>query len=131
MKRLSPERVDLAFRALELRAELDALLAKHGAKLSLGWEGKYAYLQALFPEAGSNEALTLIKVRRDGRMTYLTTQEEPSTDDARDAARWRFAEKNLDIGGLNIGAPGRDFTEWSPQMVDDAIAATPKQEPKP
>lgn len=75
MSKLTAERLELAFRTVELRQALDAVLLQHGdAKLVLAWEGKWAYLQVHFP--GQVEALTLAKVSRDGRVRYYREAEE-------------------------------------------------------
>lgn len=68
-------RIDVAHRALEFRTELDALLKRHGARVLLGWHGKHAKLQVRFPEACGELALTLIEVRRDGRVRYRLDEE--------------------------------------------------------
>lgn len=67
---------DVAHRALEFRTEFDALLKRHGARMLLGWHGKHAKLQVRFPEASDDIALTLIEVRRDGRVRYRLDEEE-------------------------------------------------------
>lgn len=69
-------RIDVAHRALELRGELDVLLKRHGARLLLGWEGKRAKLQVMFPEASGEIALTIIETRKGGRVRYVLDEEE-------------------------------------------------------
>ena len=76
---LTPERLDLAFRATALRKDLDAVLGRHGAKLRIGWEGKWMVLQVHFPEIDSDEALTLIRADKRGKVRYFTEAEENGT----------------------------------------------------
>lgn len=73
---LTPERLDLAFRAIAFRKDMDALMAKHGASLRIGWEGKWMILQVHFPEIDSDEALTLIRADKRGKVRYLREDEE-------------------------------------------------------
>lgn len=73
---LTPERFDLAFRAATFRKELDALMAKHGANLLIGWEGKWMVLQVHFPDIACDEALTLIRADKRGKVRYLREDEE-------------------------------------------------------
>lgn len=70
-----PRTMELAFKTAELRKDLDAVLTKHGGRLQLGWQGKWAYLQVVFDKADTL-ALTLLKVRRDGKISYVFEAEE-------------------------------------------------------
>ena len=67
--------MELAFKATELRADLDAVFHKHGGRLVLGWEGKWAYLQVVFDKSDAL-AVTLLKVPRGGKLKLLTEVEE-------------------------------------------------------
>ena len=69
-------RVDVGHRALELRADLDAVLKKHGARLLLGWEGKRAKIQLMFPDASTELALTIIETAKGKRVRYVLEEEE-------------------------------------------------------
>lgn len=71
--RIDPDQFDIAYRAVQLRTELDALLTKHGAKLLLGWEGKWAKVQFQFIEPASSLAVTIIETAKGKRTRY--TQE--------------------------------------------------------
>lgn len=69
--------MELAFAAGEFRKELDALLKKHGAKMQIGWEGKWAYFQVVFPRITNSLAATMIKTRKgDGACRYLNEDSE-------------------------------------------------------
>ncbi len=67
--------MELAFKAAEFRKDFDALLDKHGCRLQLGWGGKWAYMQLVWPEL-DHKALTLAKVQKGGRLRVLTEAEE-------------------------------------------------------
>jgi len=68
--------LDVAYRALDFRTELDALLKKHGVRMLLGWEGKWAKLQLMFPEASTEIVLTIIETKKGGRVRYRLDEEE-------------------------------------------------------
>lgn len=68
--------LDVAHRALDLRTDMDALLKKHGARMMLGWEGKWAKLQLMFPEASGEIVLTIIETKKGGRVRYRLDEEE-------------------------------------------------------
>lgn len=70
-----PRTMELAFKAAEMRADLDGVFRKHGGRLVLGWEGKWAYMQVVFDRADSL-AVTLLKVPRGGKLKLLTEVEE-------------------------------------------------------
>lgn len=80
-RRLTAERAELAFAAAELRADLDAVLKKHNAKLQIGWEGKWAKLQFVFPALSTTEALSVVQCSKGGKMRYLTEAEENTRND--------------------------------------------------
>ncbi|HEY4530122.1 MAG TPA: hypothetical protein VIG97_07315 [Luteimonas sp.] len=67
---------DVAHRALEFRTELDALLQRHGARMLLGWDGKWAKVQVTFPEASGGIGLTIMETRKGGRVRYVQDIEE-------------------------------------------------------
>ena len=73
---LTPERLELAYRAAALRKDLDDVLKKHGAKLVLGWQGKWAQLQFHFPALSTTEALTVVECTKGGKMRYIREEEE-------------------------------------------------------
>ncbi len=75
-KNLTPERVDVAFNAACFRDELDALLEKYKARLLLGWEGKWAKVQVMFPEASTETVVTIVETAKGKRMRYVTQVEE-------------------------------------------------------
>lgn len=75
MTKLSAEELDLAFRAVEFRREFDTLLDKHGCRLQLGWDGKWSYLQVVWPD-NNTKALTLAKIQKGSRVRVLTEAEE-------------------------------------------------------
>lgn len=70
-----PYTMELAFKAAAMRADLDDVFRKHGGRLVLGWEGKWAYMQVVFDHADSL-AVTLLKVPRGGKLKLLTEVEE-------------------------------------------------------
>lgn len=76
IRRLTAPRAELAFRAAELRHDLDELLRKHNAKMQIGWDGKWAKFQFVFPDLSTTEALTVMECRKDGRARYMTEAEE-------------------------------------------------------
>src|SRR5690606_34093211 len=51
-------------------------MAKHGANLLIGWEGKWMVLQVHFPDIACDEALTLIRADKRGKVRYLREDEE-------------------------------------------------------
>ncbi len=69
---IDPTEFDVAHRALEFRADLDALLKKHSARFLVQWHGKTVKLQVRFPEASNDLALTIVEVRKGGRVRYRT-----------------------------------------------------------
>lgn len=71
----NPSTVDAAFRAAEFRAELDALLTKHGMRLVLAHEGKWAHLQGQWPDI-PDCAVSFMRVTRGGRIRYLLESED-------------------------------------------------------
>lgn len=75
MKALDAERLDLAFRAAELKAKLDQALEDTQFRLQWAFVGSWAYLQAA-PVEGGPEAVTLFKVRKGGAMRWLLDTEE-------------------------------------------------------
>lgn len=87
MKPQQAERILLGIRAEEFRIELEALLAKHDLRLQMGWLGKHAYLQAM-PIDGGEEAITMAKVTKGGRMRWRF-DDEPER-----AFRWERAHCN-------------------------------------
>lgn len=70
-----PETFDAAFRAAAFRGELDALLKKHGMRLVLAHEGKWAHLQGQWPGIASC-AVSFMRCTRGGRIRYLTEAED-------------------------------------------------------
>jgi hypothetical protein len=73
-----PETFDLAFRAHAFRTELDALLDKHGMRLVLAHQGKWAHVQVQWP--GASQAVSIMRTTRDGKVRYLTKAEEDAAD---------------------------------------------------
>lgn len=71
-----PTKVDVAFRASVFRDELDALLTRHNARLLLGWNGKWAKLQVMFPEASQETVVTIAETKKGGVVRYVTQEEE-------------------------------------------------------
>lgn len=71
----SPTTMDAAFRAAAFRAELDALLTKHGMRLVLAHEGKWAHLQGQWPGI-PDCAVSFMRVTRGGRIRYLLEAED-------------------------------------------------------
>ena len=67
---------DAGFRAIEFRADLDALLTKHGMTMVLAHEGKWAHLQCQWPDLGT-VAVSLCRASRGGKMRYLPQADEP------------------------------------------------------
>lgn len=63
LRNLTPERFDIAFRGLELRGDLDALLAEHRADLLIAWSGKWAMLVVRFPDGDAHPILRTSKQR--------------------------------------------------------------------
>ena len=82
MSKLTADDLDLAFRAAEFRKEFDALLTKHNCRLQLGWGGKWAYLQLVWPDNHA-KALTLAKVQKGGKLRVITEAEEMSAETER------------------------------------------------
>lgn len=76
-RNLTPERVDVAFAAACFRDELDALLQKHQARLLVGWSGKWAKVQVMFPEASTKTVVTIMETTKGKRSRYVL-QEEPA-----------------------------------------------------
>lgn len=76
MKKVTEQRIDLAYTAAEFRAEFDALLSKYNAQLGIGWHTKWAVLQILFPNIDENEGVTLIKAAKGKGMRYVMEREE-------------------------------------------------------
>ena len=73
----NPEHMGMAFRAAEMRKDLDAVFEKHGFRLVLGWEGAHAYIQAIDPRAGLEApAVTLLTVRRGHKRVLKMEIEE-------------------------------------------------------
>jgi len=70
-----PRTMELAFKATEMRQDLDEVFRKHGGRLVLGWEGKWAYVQVVFDKYDAL-AVTLLKVQRGGKLKLLTEVEE-------------------------------------------------------
>lgn len=79
MPKLKADEFDIAYRAVQFRTELDALLTKHGAKLLLGWEGKWAKVQVQFEEPASDRAVTIIETAKGKRTRYTQEIEEVKT----------------------------------------------------
>lgn len=75
-KNITPERVDVAFAAACFRDELDALLEKHNAKMLLGWDGKWAKVQVMFPEASQTTVVTIVETAKGKKMRYVLQKEE-------------------------------------------------------
>lgn len=75
MKPEQAGRILLGIRAEEFRQELEALQAKHGLRIQMGWHGKHAYLQAV-PIEGGDEAVTVAKVTKGGRMRWRFDDEQ-------------------------------------------------------
>lgn len=75
-RKITDTRLELAFKALEVRKEIDEVLARHDAKLVLGWDGKWVKLQVHFPTITTDEALTVMETRKGGRARYMTEAEE-------------------------------------------------------
>ncbi len=76
---------DVAHRALEFRAELDELLQRHGARMLLGWDGKWAKVQITFPEATGGLGLTIMETKKGGRVRYVQDIEEATMKPGRAA----------------------------------------------
>lgn len=74
---------DVAHRALSLRTELDEMLERHGARLLLGWDGKWAKVQIMFPEASSDIVMTIIETKKGGRARYTLDAEDEAKRSAR------------------------------------------------
>jgi hypothetical protein len=73
----NPEHMDMAFRAAEMRKDLDDVFDKHGFRLVMGWEGSHAYIQAIDPRTGiDGPAVTLLTVRRGGKRVLKLEIEE-------------------------------------------------------
>ena len=72
---LTPERVDVAFAAACFRDELDALLTKHNARLLIGWHGKWAKVQVMFPEASTKTVVTIMETAKGKRSRYVLQEE--------------------------------------------------------
>lgn len=71
----APETFDAAFRAAAFRVELDALLTKHGMRLVLAHEGKWAHLQGQWPDLPQC-AVSFMRCTRGGKIRYLTEAED-------------------------------------------------------
>jgi len=71
----SAETFDAAYRAALFRVELDALLSKHGMRLVLAHEGKWAHLQGQWPDVAGC-AVSFMRATRGGRVRYLTEAED-------------------------------------------------------
>lgn len=76
---IDPTEFDVAHRALEFRADLDELLKRHNARLLVQWQGKAVKLQVRFPEASNDLALTIVEVRKGGRVRYRTDEDDCKT----------------------------------------------------
>lgn len=79
MKRSDAQRTYAALIASEFRADLDALLKKHGLGMQIGHGGKWAKLQLTFknhPDVPPDLALTIVAVDRGQRQRYTTEEEE-------------------------------------------------------
>lgn len=74
--KLTAERAELAFAAAALRKDLDEVLKKHGAKMVIGWQGKWAQLQFQFPALSTDTALTVVECTKGGKMRYILEEEE-------------------------------------------------------
>lgn len=73
--KLTAERFDLAFRGAVFRDELDALLKRHNARLTIGWDGKWVKLQVQFPEVATDEAMTILEATKGRAMRYVMQEE--------------------------------------------------------
>lgn len=69
-------RVDVAFHAAAFRDELDELLKRHNAQLLLGWNGKWAKLQVMFPQASQETVITIAETKKGGLIRYVMQEEE-------------------------------------------------------
>lgn len=71
-----PTRIDLAFQASCLRDELDELLKRYDARLLLGWDGKWAKVQVMFPATSRETVVTIMETKRGGTAHYVLQEEE-------------------------------------------------------
>lgn len=99
--------LDQAAHALRVLSDLGRIVADHGARLTFGFHGPRAYVQAQWP--GHTEALRVLRADSGETVRYLTEDQEPdvSADDPAgrlDAERMELAlaaaAMRLDIDDL-------------------------------
>jgi hypothetical protein len=75
-KNITAERVGIAFEASCFRDELDALLQKYNAHMGIGWDGKWAKVQVLFPQETTKLAVTIMETAKGKFTRYVLREEE-------------------------------------------------------
>lgn len=77
-----PEKIDVAFSAAAFRDKLDILLKEFNAHILLGWAGKWAKVQVMFPEASTDTVITIMETAKGKHTRYVCYEEDigPTVD---------------------------------------------------
>ena len=135
MKNLDPEKIDVAFNAAVFREELDSLMVKHKAQMLLGWDGKWAKVQVMFPDASKSTVVTLMETAKGKSIRYVLDVQElrmPDTPAPLSVQGRQDAIKVLDQMMVQAAFGKVDTSKWLDKVIDAAFQTKfkPKKEEK-